>query len=573
MAIGILSFLYFTYVAIKSVVKKVPYIFYSFVGILILTLATINDSLYSLNVIHTGYLINTGLLFFFFGHSITLSLKYSVSSHKVSELSGKFKRYERLLTKFLSVYSYDLDRILYIIQDDLNIDYLELLINNGFFTCECRKKEEHIVCGKLEKTLKSKVDKYLIEELKDQREITITNRNNVNIASVPIKEEKKIKAILYLEKQKNFTKSNTDILEMIMPQLSTFIDNYLYYYNLENLNKNLEQVIEKRTSQVYQQKEELENKLFELSEKIEELGITSKIIDELNEELNQQKRILGQKNKQLEQYKEQISHQKTLIEEKQKYIKESINYAIKIQNILFSTSYYFPYKEYFIYSSPRDIISGDLLLAYEYENFWVEVVADTTGRNVSASFLTLFIHSLFEDFVQDTPELIYNPDKLIDFLRYQFIKNLDLTTQSNVIEDSFDIGVISIKKSTGEMKYSAARCAGLIVRNDEIIFLEPDNFTIGGHISNYDKVFSVSQFVLYPDDKVYLFTDGYYKQIGQNIKKKFGLSNFLNLLKDIAVYPMTKQQEILMQKFSEWKGSMKRVDDLLIVGFRFSLPQ
>lgn len=574
-AFGNIAFFYFLIMSAIGIFRKIPYIVYSFLGLTALNIAAINDSLFNMNIIHTTYLLNVGVLFFFIGHSITLSLKFSKSEETAGLLAQKFQKYEAILGQFLSVYSFDLDKILKIVDNFVSSDYLEILINNTVFICECKKSYDNsIICGKQEKNYKSKVDEYLISEINKTKKILKTNKNNKHILAIPILGQNNTKAILYFERNaKNFSNNTIVILEMLVPQLSTFIDNYDFYVNLENLNKNLETIIEKRTQLAFEQKLELEVKRAELSEKIEELKITANIVEDLNTELNEQKENLALKNTQLEIYKKEISLQKKLLEEKEAYINESISYAQKIQKVYFSASVEFPFKDYFILSRAKDIISGDFVTTFDKNGYFLLSVIDTTGINVSASFLQVLLQSLIEDILLENPQIISNTRTILKKLRYQYLRSLDISDENRFIKDSFDISICSLEKKTGKMMICSLSQPIIIQTENEQIFIEPDNFTIGGHQSNFEKDFTVKTFNLKPNDTVYLFTDGYYKQIGESNKKKMGISAFTKILKNNNKLPLDKQKQILIQKYVAWKGSIRRVDDFTIVGFKFSTIQ
>jgi serine phosphatase RsbU (regulator of sigma subunit) len=67
---------------------------------------------------------------------------------------------------------------------------------------------------------------------------------------------------------------------------------------------------------------------------------------------------------------------------------------------------------------------------------------------------------------------------------------------------------------------------------------------------------------------LYLFTDGFADQFGGNKGKKFKYSNLQELLISISDYSFDKQQEILDQTLTEWKGNLEQVDDILIIGIK-----
>jgi len=571
MGLGTAAFLYFLYIAIVGFIKKVPFIIYSLIGLFLLNLGAINDILFNLNIINTGYFLSTSLLFFFIGHSITLSLKYSRSTQSVSVLSLQFEKYDELLEKLMNVASYELNQILDVLGSHLQANYWELLLEKDFLIVECAKQEKTTICGSLPKEIKTRVSVDILQTAIKDIGYIVDNSSEKAFILFPVFDENILKAVFYIEKDKKIDKNSIKLLEMPTPQLATFIDNYNFYYNLETLNKNLEKIVEKRTNIIYEQKKELELKKAQLSEKIEELNIAAKMVDDLNQYLDKTKQELSKQNKILEQKRKKLQKQRDILEEKERYIKESIYYAKKIHTVFFDASCS-NFSEYFILKSPKDIVSGDFVTHYVTDDYILIAMIDTTGRNVSAAFLSFLIQSIFDGIAQHKPEYINNTALFLKELRREFIDSLGLQLAQRKITDSFDISLAAIEKSTGKVKFSGARQPFVVVRNREYIVIEPDNFTIGGHISNFDKEFTIKSFNLREGDMIYMFTDGYYKQIGFKDKRPLGIQRFLRLLAEISAYNAQKQKDILAEKFNIWKGNVKRVDDFFIIGFRFIKP-
>lgn len=566
MAWGSPAFLYILFITFKGLLKKVPYILYSFIGMLALNISAFNDMFYNLNLINTGYYSSYGLLLLFIGNSIMISLKYTDTSKRVKNLSEKYKNYAILQSKLVLIQSYDLKTALEILDEFLNPIKIELLIENKVLICECIKANDKIKCGNLEKNFSYTLDIESIDNLKDKTQ-TVIRKNEIII---PFVEENNLKSILYLTfENSRKIKNEIAVLEMLMPQISTIIDNYSYYWNLEILNKNLEDIVEARTKLAYKQKQELEYKNVELDEKIEELNISSQIVEDLNDELKNQREEIDSKNQQLDVLRKQAEKQKIELEEKQHNIHSSINYAKRIQSAFFSSIHSFPFNDVFVLNKPKEIVSGDFYFSFVINDVWLLGLIDTTGRNVSATFLSFFIESIIAELIDKKVDLINNPATVIEELRYKYHQNIGMVTQSE-IDDSFDISLCSINIKTGRLKFSAANQSFVVVRKNEPILLKGDNYSIGGYYTNFNDKFSTKEFDLKVDDKLYLYSDGYYKQMGQERRSKFGLNKFVSLLTSTSHLSLEKQKEQLLEKHLTWKGSVKQVDDILIIGLKFS---
>jgi serine phosphatase RsbU (regulator of sigma subunit) len=80
--------------------------------------------------------------------------------------------------------------------------------------------------------------------------------------------------------------------------------------------------------------------------------------------------------------------------------------------------------------------------------------------------------------------------------------------------------------------------------------------------------FSCQEIKTRPDDLIYLFTDGYMDQFGGQNLKKFGSTQFKELLIRHNKNPLEVQKQLLLDAFLNWSGKEEQVDDITIVGLK-----
>jgi serine phosphatase RsbU (regulator of sigma subunit) len=85
-----------------------------------------------------------------------------------------------------------------------------------------------------------------------------------------------------------------------------------------------------------------------------------------------------------------------------------------------------------------------------------------------------------------------------------------------------------------------------------------------------EKPFTGHTCELEKNDTIYLFTDGYTDQFGGTKNKKFKIQPFRNLIADIHKLSMDDQKSRIIETFDTWKGNLRQLDDVLVLGFRFS---
>ncbi len=81
--------------------------------------------------------------------------------------------------------------------------------------------------------------------------------------------------------------------------------------------------------------------------------------------------------------------------------------------------------------------------------------------------------------------------------------------------------------------------------------------------------FNTHELKLEKGDTIYMFSDGYADQFGGKHEKKFKYKPFKELLLDIVEKPMAEQKQLLEKAFSDWKGDLEQVDDVLVMGIKF----
>ena len=65
---------------------------------------------------------------------------------------------------------------------------------------------------------------------------------------------------------------------------------------------------------------------------------------------------------------------------------------------------------------------------------------------------------------------------------------------------------------------------------------------------------------------LYLFSDGYADQFGGEKGKKFKIKNLREEFKEAQKIPVKDQKKYLHKRFTEWKGDLEQVDDMMIIG-------
>jgi serine phosphatase RsbU (regulator of sigma subunit) len=279
---------------------------------------------------------------------------------------------------------------------------------------------------------------------------------------------------------------------------------------------------------------------------------------------NQKLEVQKQK---IEKQRDEITQKSKLLEESSRDIKDSIEYARRIQLSLLpekdELKHVFP--DSFVFHRPKDIVSGDFYWVYETENIILIAVLDCTGHGVPGAFMTVLANSVLNQVVQESK--ITSPNNILSIMDTRIREALRQSEAENTNTDGLDIAICMINRQSQEVCYSGAHIPLYFTHKGRLNKLEPSRYFIGGGRVK-DKYFTNQCQLLQRGDMLYLASDGYQDQFGGPNDKKFMRGQFCKLLTSIQDLPTEDQYRKIKETFCSWQGKQIQTDDVLVVGFR-----
>ena len=259
--------------------------------------------------------------------------------------------------------------------------------------------------------------------------------------------------------------------------------------------------------------------------------------------------------------------QRDLLVQQKINIDDSIQYASYIQHALLPSDELLVdlFADNFILYKPRNVIGGDFYFIKKIDENLIVAAADCTGHGVPGAMLSMLgIASLSE--IVNRKE-ISSTSMMLSNMRREIINVL--SRKDNVYDamDGMDISLCKISLNTLELQFSGAYNPAFLVRGNELIRLKPDKILVGNSLT-FNREFTHENLQLYKNDCLYLFSDGFYDQLGGIGRKKFMSKNFQELLVKIAQDKMSDQKKILLHTLEKWMGSNDQTDDVMIIGIR-----
>ncbi len=259
--------------------------------------------------------------------------------------------------------------------------------------------------------------------------------------------------------------------------------------------------------------------------------------------------------------------QQQLIQNQSNSITSSINYARRIQNNLLPIESQFKdfFDEHFIFSRPKDIVSGDFYWMEKVGDNTVLVLGDCTGHGVPGSFMTLLGFNLLNSAVLENR--IIDPGQILNRLDTQLQKHLPRGEGKNQVNDAMELTICVFNDKKNEMAYACAGSRFLIYEGGDFTMFKGDNKHAGDvreEFVSYNTHFTSFK----SDINLILFTDGFQDQFGGARDKKFSFRRLLELFEENIQLPLSSQQSLISETFEQWVGKADQTDDVTVVSVK-----
>ncbi len=285
--------------------------------------------------------------------------------------------------------------------------------------------------------------------------------------------------------------------------------------------------------------------------------------------------LLKKQNAEIERQKKEIENQRDVANKQKKRITDSIQYAQRIQKAVLprEEALAHNFRDYFVLYRPKDIVSGDFYWLNKKDNILIIAAADCTGHGVPGAFMSMlgvaYLNEIVNKIAINKHINALNTDEILNQLRDMVITSLHQTGSIDEPKDGMDISLVIIDLENKKMQFSGAHNPLVIIRNNELVKYDADKMPVSYHQKN-DIPFTRHEINLKTDDRIYLFSDGFIDQFGGKQGLKFLVKNFQDLLVKIHQKPMNEQLNILEKTLDEWRGERGQLDDVLVIGLRFS---
>ncbi|HEY0031232.1 MAG TPA: tetratricopeptide repeat protein [Bacteroidia bacterium] len=273
-------------------------------------------------------------------------------------------------------------------------------------------------------------------------------------------------------------------------------------------------------------------------------------------------------NRELDIKNQKIELAYNIIEDQHKDIKDSINYAKRIQEAILPPSQIVRQllPDSFVLYMPKDVISGDFYWVEPWGNKVLFAAVDCTGHGVPGALMSVVGYNLLGKALNELG--LSRPALILNSLSKGIGKTLRQTGSDSEVKDGMDIALCAFDTKTYLLEYAGAFNPLYIVRDGILMDFASDKIPIGTSLDGEMKNYTNQEIQLQKGDTIYIFTDGYADQFGGDKGKKLKYKALQNLLISFEGTPMEEQKELLETTIIKWKGNLAQVDDILIMGVR-----
>jgi serine phosphatase RsbU (regulator of sigma subunit) len=262
----------------------------------------------------------------------------------------------------------------------------------------------------------------------------------------------------------------------------------------------------------------------------------------------------------------ELEAQKKLVEEKNAKILASITYGGRIQQAVMPSLTYLHtlFPEVFVLFKPRDIVSGDTYWCSKRGHKVLLAAIDCTGHGVPGALLSMLAQSMLNEIVNVWG--ITSPDLILYELHGKVRQILNQSDGGN--HDGMEISLCVIDRKENRLEFAGAGTSLLMVQDGELREIKADKHSIGGLQKEEERLFRLHPFDLSKPTVLYLFSDGFQDQFGGPAGGKFMGKRLRELLHAIHDQPLQRQQQILEGTLSDWMGTGRQTDDILVLGVK-----
>lgn len=283
--------------------------------------------------------------------------------------------------------------------------------------------------------------------------------------------------------------------------------------------------------------------------------------------------LVQKRTQEVFQQKQELERQATLLRQQNEDIVASLRYAQRVQRAIFppwNEILHF-FEDSFLFYQPREMVGGDF---YWFAHRLSKVLiagGDCTGHGIPGAFMTIIANTLLKQIVE--LEGVFKPSEILYLLNLRMraaLHHEDATYQR--FQEGMEIGLIQVDIKRHKLLFAGARRSLFHIHQGKGQEIAGDRHTIGSVWEGEAPEFTLHQLEVEPGDMLYLFSDGFADQLNPQ-GKRYQQRRLLEFLEMIHEQPAAQQRLLLEAELTRWASTTRQTDDILIIGLRVGAPK
>ena len=193
-------------------------------------------------------------------------------------------------------------------------------------------------------------------------------------------------------------------------------------------------------------------------------------------------------------------------------------------------------------------------------------VADCTGHGVPGALMSMLGYNMLNGIVN--LKNITQPNEILKHLHNGIRKSLKQEGTDYQSHDGMDISLCCFDFAKNKLEFASANQTLYFQSKGEMRIIKGDKYGIAGAYAEPDKSFTLHELAISKGDSIYLSSDGYSDQFGENENRKMKKSSLISILNSIHQMTVVEQKKQLLLKLQEWQGALVQTDDILLIGIK-----
>jgi serine phosphatase RsbU (regulator of sigma subunit) len=283
---------------------------------------------------------------------------------------------------------------------------------------------------------------------------------------------------------------------------------------------------------------------------------------------NHMETLVQKRTEEVFRQKEALEKQARLLQQQNEDIMASLRYAQRVQRAIFppwnEIFQFFP--DSFLFYQPREIVGGDFYWFAHRLSKVIVAAGDCTGHGIPGAFMTIIANTLLKQIVE--LEGVFKPSEILYLLNLRMRAALHHEdAQYQRFQEGMEIALIQVDVKRHRLLFAGARRPLFWVHAGKGQEISGDRITIGSPWEGEAPEFTLHTLEVSPGDMVYLFSDGFSDQLSPD-NKRYQHRRLLELLESIASHPAHQQRLLIEAELARWMGTTRQTDDILIIGLR-----